>query len=78
MHLQKNTTYNKNDSNLITDVLNALPYIAIVLNKERTIIFINSVAVNADLNITTEQLMGKRVGDALNCIHFINNITKPM
>lgn len=61
------------NSSLVVGILNALPYTAIILNNSREIVFANNVSISSTFNITTEEFIGKRLGEAFNCIHFINN-----
>ena len=54
---------------LIPDLFNILPYIILVLNKERQIIYSNHVLFET-LGITSqEKLIGLRPGEILNCVH---------
>lgn len=52
----------------IDELIGALPYIAAILNKERQIIFSNRTLLKK-LAISEEDIIGKRPGEALNCIH---------
>lgn len=64
-----------NDYNLFKDlsnvkeILNALPYIAAILNPQRQIVYTNDSLLKM-LNINSvEELLGYRPGEAINCIH---------
>jgi len=67
--------YSDNVNNtLVKEILNSLPYTAVLLNKKREIVFSNKVSLDTVHQITIEKFIGKRPGDALNCLHYINNI----
>jgi len=52
-----------------SELINALPYVVTVLNANRQIVYSNQVLVQS-LNISDFRvLLGKRPGEALNCIH---------
>jgi K+-sensing histidine kinase KdpD len=57
----------------IKDILDALPYLAAVLNPQRQIIYSNNHLLKELGNISMEQILGKRPGEALNCIYAIEN-----
>jgi len=53
----------------LTDIVNGLPYIVVILNKERQLVFCNQFLVDLlgvkDIN----SLLGMRPGELINCIH---------
>ncbi len=51
----------------IYELLNALPYPAALLNKERQLIYGNNVLGNGEASVTIEQLLGQRPGEFMNC-----------
>ncbi len=53
----------------IREVLNALPYVAAILNEQRQIIYSNQVLLDSVGDVSIEQILGKRPGEALNCIN---------
>jgi K+-sensing histidine kinase KdpD len=53
----------------IKDLLNALPYVAAILNKYRQIVFSNEVLLETLGNITIDNILGKRPGEVLSCVH---------
>lgn len=52
----------------INELVGALPYVATILNKERQIVFSNDALLDK-MGLNMEELLGKRTGEALNCIH---------
>jgi len=53
----------------VKEILNALPYIAAILNPQRQIVYSNDSLLKM-LNINSvEELLGYRPGEAINCIH---------
>lgn len=72
MH-DNNNQHNTNINSLIKEILNALPYTAIILNKNREIVFANQVLINSEINISFNDYIGKRTGEALNCLNFNNS-----
>ena len=66
--LEKDLEFFKNIDN-VKEVLNALPYIAAILNKERQIVYSNDSLLSL-LNVNSlEELLGHRPGEAVNCLH---------
>jgi len=53
----------------ITELVNALPYVVTILNSNRQIVFSNQVLVQSLKVADLRELLGKRPGEALNCIH---------
>lgn len=53
----------------IQELINSLPFVMAILNENRQIIFCNSTTLDATGNYTVEQILGKRPGEALNCIN---------
>lgn len=53
----------------IRDLLNALPYIAGVLNYHRQIVFANQALLDLLGGVDPESMLGRRPGEALGCIH---------
>ena len=56
----------------ISEVLNALPYVAAILNEQRQIIFSNNVLLDSSGNTTIDQILGKRPGEVFNCVYSKN------
>ncbi len=54
---------------LISEVLEGFPEFVVILNKNRQIVAFNNKALVAFSAATPEQILGKRVGEAINCIH---------
>ena len=52
----------------IKELIRALPYIATILNNDRQIVFSND-ALLKKMNLNIEDVLGKRTGEALNCIN---------
>ncbi|MDQ7094830.1 HAMP domain-containing sensor histidine kinase [Desulfosporosinus sp. PR] len=55
--------------NLIPNLFNIIPYIVLVLNKERQIIYSNNVLFETLGIASQEKLLGLRPGEVLNCVH---------
>lgn len=53
----------------LQQILEAFPHIALLLNEFRQIIAYNSKAVNYFFGKNDSEIIGKRLGEALNCIH---------
>jgi K+-sensing histidine kinase KdpD len=53
----------------IYDLLNALPYVAAILNEHRQTIFTNNVLLETLGGITIDDILGKRPGEILSCIN---------
>jgi K+-sensing histidine kinase KdpD len=53
----------------IEELIDALPYIAVILNQQREIVFSNSTLLKLMGIEDMEELLGQRPGEALNCIH---------
>lgn len=54
---------------LISEILEGFPEFVVVLNKNRQIVAFNNKAYSAFRVKEAEQILGKRIGEALNCIH---------
>lgn len=54
---------------LISEILEGFPEFVVVLNKNRQIVAFNNKAYSAFRLKEAEQILGKRIGEALNCIH---------
>jgi hypothetical protein len=67
-HLAADLLMIRNQENII-EIINSLPYLTAILNENREIICCNESALKTSDNATLEQILGKRPGDALNCIH---------
>ncbi len=52
----------------ITELIGALPYVATILNSDRQILFSNE-ALLEKMHLNMEEVLGKRPGEALKCIH---------
>ncbi|WP_337866204.1 ATP-binding protein [Ignavibacterium sp.] len=61
----------KNSLNLscLQQILEAFPHIALLLNEYRQIVAYNSKAINYFFSKNDSEIFGKRLGEALNCIH---------
>lgn len=57
---------NKHD--IIPEIFNVIPYILLVLNQERQIIYSNH-SLLAVLGVSPENVLGFRFGEVLNCVH---------
>ena len=55
------------------DLLNALPYVAAILNWQRQIIYSNEVLLHNLGNISINDILGKRSGEILSCIYADND-----
>jgi K+-sensing histidine kinase KdpD len=53
----------------IEELIDALPYIAAILNRNREIVFSNKALLQLIGIKNMEELLGQRPGEALNCIH---------
>jgi K+-sensing histidine kinase KdpD len=53
----------------IEELIAALPYIAVILNQNRQIVFSNKALLQLMGIADMEELLGQRPGEALNCIH---------
>jgi len=53
----------------VKDVLDALPYMALILNKERQIVFHNQTVLNAFGISDPLNLLGRRPGEMIHCTH---------
>ncbi len=53
----------------IEELIAALPYIAVILNQQREIVFSNKSLLQLMGIENMEELLGQRPGEALNCIH---------
>lgn len=51
------------------DILDAIPDLAMILNDKRQIVAANQQCLSALNLLSKEQLLGKRPGEAVNCIH---------
>lgn len=57
------------EQNLIPDLFNIIPYIVLVLNKERQILYSNNVLFETLGLPSHAKLLGLRPGEVLDCIH---------
>jgi K+-sensing histidine kinase KdpD len=53
----------------LSDILNALPYIAAILNGERQIVYSNKALIEMVGAASIDDVLGKRTGEALECVH---------
>ncbi len=51
------------------ELLNSLPYVAAILNKQRQIIFSNNVLLETFGDVTIDDILGKRPGEVLSCVN---------
>jgi hypothetical protein len=65
----KNQFLSLKENEYFTELINALPYVVTVLNANRQIVFSNQLLVDALKISDLRELLGKRPGEALNCIH---------
>jgi len=54
---------------LISQILEGFPELAVIMNKNRQIVAFNKKAVETFKISDTNKILGKRIGEALNCIH---------
>jgi len=52
----------------VNELMGALPYVVTILNSDRQIVFSNE-ALLKKIGLNMEEVLGKRPGEALNCIH---------
>lgn len=64
--LRQNALFKNNES--LINIVNSVSQMLVVLNKERQIIFANKKFCDL-VSISENNYLGKRVGEALNCIH---------
>ena len=64
----------RDENSLIIEILNTLPYTAVILNNKREILYANPISINSNLNLTIDEFIGKKTGEAFNCLHFTNNV----
>jgi K+-sensing histidine kinase KdpD len=55
--------------NQVSDLLNSLPYVAAILNEFRQIVYSNDVLLENLGNVSIDDILGMRPGEALSCIH---------
>lgn len=55
------------------DIINGLPYIALILNKQRQLVFTNQFLVDLLGAKNISELVGKRPGELVNCVHSSTN-----
>lgn len=55
----------------VNELVNALPYVATILNKDRQIVFSNDALLHK-IGLSIEEILGKRPGEALDCLHANN------
>jgi signal transduction histidine kinase len=53
----------------VSEIINALPYIAAILNKERQVVFANKALLQLLGINDLDECLGQRPGELLNCIH---------
>jgi K+-sensing histidine kinase KdpD len=53
----------------VKEIINALPYIAAILNPERQVVYANDRLLEMLTVKSLEELLGYRPGEAINCIH---------
>jgi nitrogen-specific signal transduction histidine kinase len=57
----------------LAELVNALPYVVTILNSDRQIVFSNQVLLDSLKVDDFREFLGKRPGEALNCIHSLEN-----
>ncbi len=57
----------------LSDIIDGLPYIALILNKERQLVFSNQYLVDLLGAKDLLELVGKRPGELINCVHANEN-----
>ncbi|MFO7827200.1 MAG: ATP-binding protein [Bacteroidales bacterium] len=62
-----------NSDLFIVRLLNSLPYTAVILNRNREILYANQVFIDTNIGLSFEDFIGKRPGEAFNCLHFNNS-----
>jgi len=55
----------------LKDILDALPYVAAILNPQRQIIYSNKALMDMLGGKSIDELLGKRPGEAFDCIHAV-------
>ncbi len=73
--LKKVSTDHQRFSNFkyVSEIVNALPFIAAVLNKERQIVFANKALLNLLKISKLDDYLGLRPGELIKCIHACEN-----
>ncbi len=61
------------ENSFFSDLLNALPYVVTILNSNRQIVFSNKVLLDSLKVNDFREFLGKRPGEALNCVHWKDN-----
>lgn len=61
------------ENSYFSDLLNALPYVVTILNSNRQIVFSNKVLLDSLKVDDFREFLGKRPGEALNCVHWKDN-----
>ncbi|MBK9291948.1 MAG: HAMP domain-containing histidine kinase [Bacteroidetes bacterium] len=57
----------------LSDIVNGLPYIALILNKHRQLVFTNNYLVELLGAKDVKELLGLRPGELINCVHATEN-----
>ncbi len=57
----------------VSEIINALPYIAAILNRQRQLVFANKALLKLLGIENIEECLGKRPGELLNCMHAIES-----
>lgn len=57
----------------VSEIVNALPYIAAILNKERQIVFANKALLDLLKISNLDEYLGMRPGELIKCIHACEN-----
>ncbi len=57
----------------LKDILDALPYVAAILNPQRQIIYSNTALMDMLGSKSIDELLGKRLGEAFDCVHAVEN-----
>lgn len=64
-----NEILNLKQNSLMNQLLEGFPELAIIINEHRQLVAFNSKALNAFKVNSYQEIIGKRLGEALNCIH---------
>ncbi len=55
--------------NYFEEILNSIPFIALIVNEERQVVFLNQTVIQQFGIINVEEAMGSRPGEIFKCIH---------
>lgn len=58
---------------LINRIMESLPFVSAIINEERQFLFVNKALLSLSKEIPLEEMVGKRLGEAVHCIHASKN-----